>query len=84
MVLSVQNSADPSIMCIIQVQQASTDGIDGVVFYLPPEDCVVGWDYPRRRRFLDERKIPQLLFCGFKRCPRYMEKEPFIFIEIFD
>ncbi len=42
-------------------QQASTDGIDGVVFYLPPEDCVAGWDYPRRRRFLEEKGIPHLL-----------------------
>jgi benzoyl-CoA reductase/2-hydroxyglutaryl-CoA dehydratase subunit BcrC/BadD/HgdB len=42
-------------------QQASTDGIDGVVFYLPPEDCVAGWDYPRWRRYLDERGIPHLL-----------------------
>jgi benzoyl-CoA reductase/2-hydroxyglutaryl-CoA dehydratase subunit BcrC/BadD/HgdB len=42
-------------------QQASVDGIDGVVFYLPPEDCVAGWDYPRRRRYLDQRGIPHLL-----------------------
>jgi benzoyl-CoA reductase/2-hydroxyglutaryl-CoA dehydratase subunit BcrC/BadD/HgdB len=42
-------------------QHASADGIDGVVFYLPPEDCVAGWDYPRRRRYLEERKIPHLL-----------------------
>ena len=42
-------------------QQTSADGIDGVVFYLPPEDCVAGWDYPRRRRYLDERGIPHLL-----------------------
>ena len=42
-------------------QQASVNGIDGVVFYLPPEDCVAGWDYPRRRRYLDERGIPHLL-----------------------
>jgi benzoyl-CoA reductase/2-hydroxyglutaryl-CoA dehydratase subunit BcrC/BadD/HgdB len=42
-------------------QEESANGIDGVIFYLPPEDCVVGWDYPRRRRFLDERKIPHLL-----------------------
>jgi benzoyl-CoA reductase/2-hydroxyglutaryl-CoA dehydratase subunit BcrC/BadD/HgdB len=42
-------------------QQTSTDGIDGVVFYLPPEECVAGWDYPRRRHYLDERRIPQLL-----------------------
>jgi benzoyl-CoA reductase/2-hydroxyglutaryl-CoA dehydratase subunit BcrC/BadD/HgdB len=42
-------------------QQTLTDGIDGVVFYLPPEDCVDGWDYPRRRRYLDERGIPHFL-----------------------
>ena len=42
-------------------QQASVDEIDGVIFYLPPEDCVAGWDYPRRRRYLDERGIPHLL-----------------------
>jgi benzoyl-CoA reductase/2-hydroxyglutaryl-CoA dehydratase subunit BcrC/BadD/HgdB len=42
-------------------QQASVDGIDGVVFYLPPEDCVAGWDYPRRCRYLDDRGIPHML-----------------------
>jgi benzoyl-CoA reductase/2-hydroxyglutaryl-CoA dehydratase subunit BcrC/BadD/HgdB len=42
-------------------RKTSTDGIDGVVFYLPPEDCVAGWDYPRRRRYLDELGIPHLL-----------------------
>jgi len=42
-------------------QKASVDGIDGVVFYMPPEDCVAGWDYPRRRRYLDERGIPHFL-----------------------
>jgi benzoyl-CoA reductase/2-hydroxyglutaryl-CoA dehydratase subunit BcrC/BadD/HgdB len=42
-------------------QKTSTEGIDGVVFYLPPEDGVAGWDYPRLRRYLDERRIPHLL-----------------------
>lgn len=42
-------------------RQTSTDGIDGVVFYLPPEDSVAGWDYPRRRQYLDERRIPHFL-----------------------
>jgi benzoyl-CoA reductase/2-hydroxyglutaryl-CoA dehydratase subunit BcrC/BadD/HgdB len=42
-------------------QRASTDGIDGVVFYLPPEDCVAGWDYPRRRHYLDEIGMAHLL-----------------------
>jgi benzoyl-CoA reductase/2-hydroxyglutaryl-CoA dehydratase subunit BcrC/BadD/HgdB len=42
-------------------QQASTDEIDGVIIYLPPEDCIAGWDYPRRRHYLDERRIPCLV-----------------------
>ncbi len=42
-------------------QQRSVDGIDGVVFYLPPEDCVMGWDYPRRRRYLEAKGIPHLV-----------------------
>ena len=41
-------------------QKEAVAGIDGVVFYLPPEDCTAGWDYPRRLRFLDERGIPHL------------------------
>ncbi len=35
--------------------------VDGIIFYLPAEDDVLGWDYPRLRAFLDERKIPNLL-----------------------
>lgn len=35
--------------------------VDGVVFYLPPEDDVLGWDYPELRRTLDQREIPNLL-----------------------
>ena len=35
--------------------------VDGVVFYLPPEDDVLGWDYPELRRTLDQRGIPSLL-----------------------
>ena len=34
-------------------QSSVTNGVDGVVFYLPPEDYVAGWDYPRQKRFLD-------------------------------
>ena len=36
-------------------------GVEGVVFYLPPDDDVYGWDYPRQRDFLRERVIPSLL-----------------------
>jgi benzoyl-CoA reductase subunit C len=35
--------------------------VDGVVFYLPPDDAVLGWDYPRQRRFLDHHGIPSVL-----------------------
>lgn len=35
--------------------------VDGVIFYLPPEDDVHGWDYPRPRDFLDQRKIRHLM-----------------------
>jgi benzoyl-CoA reductase/2-hydroxyglutaryl-CoA dehydratase subunit BcrC/BadD/HgdB len=35
--------------------------VDGVIFYLPYEDDVIGWDYPRLRAVLDERTIPHLM-----------------------
>ncbi len=38
--------------------------VDGVVFHLPREDDVMGWDYPRLRGFLDERAIPHLMLRG--------------------
>ncbi len=37
-----------------------TNGVDGVVFYLPPEDYVAGWDYPRQKQFLDGLGIRSL------------------------
>jgi hypothetical protein len=36
-------------------------GIDAVVYYLPPDDDVLGWDYPRHRRFLETHGIPSTL-----------------------
>ncbi len=42
-------------------QNAVRRGVDGVVFYLPPDDDVYGWDYPRQRDFLRERSIPSFL-----------------------
>ncbi|HVB86015.1 MAG TPA: 2-hydroxyacyl-CoA dehydratase family protein [Candidatus Dormibacteraeota bacterium] len=42
-------------------EDRSRDGIDGVVFYLPQEDYVFGWDYPRQKNFLDALGIPNLL-----------------------
>ncbi len=35
--------------------------VDGAIFYLPREDDVIGWDYPRLRAYLDERSIPHLM-----------------------
>jgi benzoyl-CoA reductase/2-hydroxyglutaryl-CoA dehydratase subunit BcrC/BadD/HgdB len=43
-------------------QSSATDGVDGVVFYLPPEDYVAGWDYPRQKRLLDDAGIPSFVF----------------------
>jgi benzoyl-CoA reductase/2-hydroxyglutaryl-CoA dehydratase subunit BcrC/BadD/HgdB len=36
-------------------------GIDGVVFYLPPDDDALGWVYPRLRQWLAARSISHLL-----------------------
>jgi benzoyl-CoA reductase/2-hydroxyglutaryl-CoA dehydratase subunit BcrC/BadD/HgdB len=36
----------------------SASEIDGVVFYLPPHDSVIGWDVPLERRRLDALDIP--------------------------
>lgn len=38
--------------------------VDGVIFYLPADDDVLGWDYPRLRAFLDQRSIPHLMLRG--------------------
>ncbi len=40
---------------------ANTAKVDGVVDYLPPQDDVLGWDYPGLRKTLDQRGIPTLL-----------------------
>jgi benzoyl-CoA reductase/2-hydroxyglutaryl-CoA dehydratase subunit BcrC/BadD/HgdB len=38
--------------------------VDGVIFYLPYEDDVMGWDYPRLRDYLEQRAIPHLMLRG--------------------
>ena len=40
---------------------SASANVDGVVFYLPPEDDVLGWGYPRLREILDHRGTPSLL-----------------------
>jgi benzoyl-CoA reductase/2-hydroxyglutaryl-CoA dehydratase subunit BcrC/BadD/HgdB len=42
-------------------QSNVTAGVDGVVFYLPADDYVAGWDYPGQKRFLDGLGIPNLV-----------------------
>ncbi|HXW63069.1 MAG TPA: 2-hydroxyacyl-CoA dehydratase family protein [Candidatus Acidoferrales bacterium] len=42
-------------------QKSVKRGIDGVIFYLPPDDDVYGWDYPRHRDFARARGLPSLL-----------------------
>jgi benzoyl-CoA reductase/2-hydroxyglutaryl-CoA dehydratase subunit BcrC/BadD/HgdB len=39
----------------------NVSNVDGVIFYLPHEDDVLGWDYPRMRDYLDERAVPYLM-----------------------
>ncbi len=38
--------------------------VDGVLFYIPLEDDVVGWDYPRHLAFVQSRGVPSLLLRG--------------------
>ena len=51
---------------------AAAGAVDGVVFYLPPEDDVIGWDYPRLSQSLDSRGIPHLLI---RACARTLNQE---------
>ena len=41
--------------------ERALDEADGVVFSLPADDSVYGWDYPRQRRLVDARAIPHLV-----------------------
>jgi benzoyl-CoA reductase/2-hydroxyglutaryl-CoA dehydratase subunit BcrC/BadD/HgdB len=42
-------------------EDRSREGIEGVVFYLPGDDYVSGWDYPRQKNLLDALGIPSLV-----------------------
>jgi benzoyl-CoA reductase/2-hydroxyglutaryl-CoA dehydratase subunit BcrC/BadD/HgdB len=35
--------------------------IDGVLFFIPFEDDVVGWDYPRQAAWLGQQRVPSML-----------------------
>jgi benzoyl-CoA reductase/2-hydroxyglutaryl-CoA dehydratase subunit BcrC/BadD/HgdB len=41
--------------------EGPSDDVDGVVFYMPPSDRSMGWDYPRLKDFLDEKKKPSMV-----------------------
>jgi benzoyl-CoA reductase/2-hydroxyglutaryl-CoA dehydratase subunit BcrC/BadD/HgdB len=51
----------PAAAADLWFQKRVRGGIDGVVFYLPPDDDTYGWDYPRQRDFLRVHRIPSLL-----------------------
>jgi len=40
---------------------SQASAVDGVIFHLPPEDDVMGWDYPRLRDRLTARNIPHVM-----------------------
>jgi benzoyl-CoA reductase/2-hydroxyglutaryl-CoA dehydratase subunit BcrC/BadD/HgdB len=42
-------------------QNALRADLDAVVFYLPPSDHQLGWDYPRLKRWLDANDKPSIL-----------------------
>ena len=42
-------------------ENALRPGVAGIVFYLPPSDHQLGWDYPRLKSWLAARAKPSLL-----------------------
>jgi benzoyl-CoA reductase/2-hydroxyglutaryl-CoA dehydratase subunit BcrC/BadD/HgdB len=50
----------PSTVADSWFEERSRENIDGVAFYLPGDDYVAGWDYPKQKRFLDAVGIPSL------------------------
>ena len=43
------------------LHELKSSAIDGVVFYLPPDDSVAGWDVPSDRQQLDARGVNSLV-----------------------
>jgi benzoyl-CoA reductase/2-hydroxyglutaryl-CoA dehydratase subunit BcrC/BadD/HgdB len=54
----VQPSSDRDAWFYREVESGQ---IDGVLFYIPLEDDVVGWDYPRHNLFLEARGVPSIV-----------------------
>jgi hypothetical protein len=42
-------------------REIGTGHVDGVLFYIPLEDDVVGWDYPRHHAFFEARRVPSVV-----------------------
>jgi hypothetical protein len=42
-------------------REIEREHVDGVLFYLPVEDDVLGWDYPEHRAYLKSRSIPSIV-----------------------
>lgn len=42
-------------------REIESSGVDGVIFYLPPEDDVRGWDYPRQAAFVRSLSVPSVV-----------------------
>jgi benzoyl-CoA reductase/2-hydroxyglutaryl-CoA dehydratase subunit BcrC/BadD/HgdB len=42
-------------------REVSSGYVDGVLFYIPLEDDVVGWDYPRQSAWLDRNNVPSIV-----------------------
>lgn len=48
-------------------REVGTGHVDGVLFYIPLEDDVVGWDHPRHHAWLEARGVPSVVVresCG--------------------
>jgi benzoyl-CoA reductase/2-hydroxyglutaryl-CoA dehydratase subunit BcrC/BadD/HgdB len=54
----------PGSVADLWFEDRSRESIEGVVFYLPEDDYVSGWDYPRQKNFLDALGIPSLVIRG--------------------
>lgn len=62
----------PSSVADAWFEGRSREGIEGVIFYLPDDDHVSGWDYPKQKNFLDALGIPSLVI----RCDLFQMEAP--------
>jgi len=42
-------------------REVGTGHVDGVLFYIPLEDDVAGWDHPRQYAWLEARRVPSVV-----------------------